>query len=149
MITKVNTMPVKIIKALLIASWLLTNSTVQAVEPQQSVSVEQKVHSDLIIIALKADFFNHTCRGISVNKNFNQVNRLFISKYSLTANNFIKQFINTNVSAEKQKQQTQFKRALAQIGGCTKARQNNWRNKINTEFRALFRQAERSSWYPL
>ena len=34
------------------------------------ISDDQLLHTDLVLLALKADFFNHRCRGISVNKNF-------------------------------------------------------------------------------
>ncbi len=138
-----------------IASWNQTvlaasvTDTVSAAEAKTiPASEDQILHTDLIMLALKADFFNRRCRGISVNKDFNKVNRLFITKYSLTANNYIKTYINPDVRAEKQLQELEFKKELNKIGGCAKAREQGWRKQITDLFNELYRQAEQSTWYP-
>ncbi len=129
-----------------------TTSYAEVVSDLQPVELtpteEQDYHSKLVITALKTDFFNKRCRGISVAKSFNKVNRLFINKYSLTANNYIKLYINPDVRQEKQQQEREFKKSLNSIGGCSKARKLKWRNTLNKEFDELYQQAETSTWYP-
>jgi len=122
--------------------------TEQPSSAQAPIPPEQILHTDLVLLALKSDFFNHRCRGISVNKSFNKVNRLFITKYSLTANNYIKTFINADVKAEKHDQELEFKKELNKIGGCSAAVKQGWRKQINDLFNELYRQAEKSTWFP-
>ena len=107
-----------------------------------------KLHSDLVLKALQLDFYNARCRGISVAKNFNKVNRLYITKYSITANNFIKSFINPDVRSEKEAQEIHFKKNLNSLGGCAKAKQQDWIKEIHDQFNDLYQQAEQSAWYP-
>lgn len=133
-----------------LASWnpiaQAEDATVSSIE--EAISTDQVLHTDLVLLALKADFYNRRCRGISVSKNFNKVNRLFITKYSLTANNYIKVFINPDVKAEKITLEREFKRELGKIGGCSAAKKQQWRKEINNLFNALYQQAEKSTWYP-
>lgn len=112
------------------------------------ISEEQILHTDLVLLALKADDFNHRCRGISVNQNFNKVNRLFITKYSLTANNYIKLYIEQDVRDYKQALKIEFKKELNRVGGCNAAIDQGWRNNINELYRTLFLKAEQSVWFP-
>ncbi|MDX1352429.1 MAG: hypothetical protein R3254_05400 [Thiomicrorhabdus sp.] len=109
---------------------------------------ELQLHIDLVLKALQLDFYNVRCRGISVAKNFNKVNRLYITKYSITANNFIKQFIDSDVRAEKEKQEVEFKRNLNRLGGCSKAKQQGWIKEIHDQFGELYQHAEQSAWFP-
>jgi len=117
-------------------------------EQPPTIDKEQVLHTALVLSALKADFFSARCRGISVAKYFNKVNRLFITKYSLTANNYIKTYINADVRKEKGKQEITFKKALNMVGGCSKAKNADWKKIINNEFNSLFEQAEQSTWFP-
>jgi len=109
---------------------------------------ELKLHSDLVIKALQLDFYNTRCRGISVAKNFNKVNRLYITKYSITANNFIEAFINPDARAEKEALQIDFKKNLNRLGGCAKAKDQDWIKEIHDTFREQYKKAEKSAWYP-
>ncbi len=135
------------IPALLLAIALIFALPAQA-QTEAEMNPEQSLHTALVLSALKVDFFNARCRGISVSKNFNKVNRLYITKYSLTANNYIKTYINADVRKEKSKQEIAFKKALNMVGGCAKAKQADWRKDINYEFNTLYKQAEQSTWFP-
>lgn len=115
---------------------------------QTLIPKAQTLHTNLVLLALKADYFNRKCRGISINQNFNRVNRLFITKYSLTANNYIKTYINKDVRGEKLTLERAFKKELNQVGGCLAANQQNWRSKLNKEYQSLFSKAENSLWFP-
>ena len=109
---------------------------------------ELKLHSELVHTALQLDFYNNRCRGTSVAKNFNEVNRLYITKYSITANNFIKEFINQDVRAEKEAQEIEFRKNLNRLGGCAKAKDQDWIKEIHDTFRELYQEAEKSAWFP-
>jgi len=115
---------------------------------EKTQSPELQLHSDLVLKALQVDFYNVRCRGISVAKNFTKVNRLYITKYSLTANNFIKNYINQDVRAEKENQETAFKKNLNALGGCSGAREKGWIKEIHDQFGDLYKQAEKSTWFP-
>ena len=121
---------------------------VYAADNTAPISEEQALHTDLVLLAMKSDFYNRRCRGISVAKNFNKVNRLFITKYSLTANNYIKQYINPDVRQEKEIQEREFKKELNRVGGCNAARKNGWRSEISDLFHNLYQQAQKSTWFP-
>ena len=143
----------KLLALFAIASLALTCTVPLHADETENISQSptfeaQTLHTNLVLIALKADYFNRRCRGISVNQNFNQVNRLFITKYSLTANNYIKNYINEDVRSEKQTLERTFKKELNQIGGCLAANKQDWRSKLNKEYQSLFSKAENSLWFP-
>lgn len=115
---------------------------------QVNENPELKLHSELVLTALQLDFYNNRCRGTSVAKNFNKVNRLYITKYSITANNFIEEFINPDARAEKEAQEMDFKRNLNRLGGCSKAKDQDWIKKIHDNYRNLYQKAEKSAWFP-
>lgn len=120
----------------------------QASEIKSKIDPELQLHIDLIEIALKTDSYNKRCRGISTAKLLHQVNRLYVTKYSLTANNFIESYINEDVRTLKTERQHTFNRWLAQIGGCQEAKSQDWGTQLKTEFKTLYEQAEKSPWYP-
>jgi len=137
-------------KALLITILLpfLTLFSLPSLSAEANKNHELQLHSDLVLKALQLDFYNVRCRGISVAKNFNKVNRLYITKYSLTANNFIKNYINKDVRAEKENQEIAFKKNLNALGGCSGAREKGWIKEIHDQFGDLYEQAEKSTWFP-
>lgn len=139
-----------VILGLLIAFLNLTSTHVLANETKNRNidNSDLKLHSELVLTALQLDFYNNRCRGISVSKNFNTVNRLYITKYSLTANNFIKHYINNDVRKEKVSQETAFKKTLNSLGGCAKAKEQGWIKEIHDEFKTRLQQAEKSTWFP-
>jgi len=126
----------------------ITQTDTQASQAESVQNPEQELHASLVLMALKLDFYNSRCRGLSVAKNFNQVNRLYITKYSLTANNFIKQYINNDVRQEKASQEIAFKKTLNSLGGCSKAKEQGWIKEIHDQFKTMLEQAEQSTWFP-
>lgn len=124
--------------------------SVQAIAEESKVSIDPELqrHIDLIENALETDAYNKRCRGISVSKALNKVNRLYVTKYSLTANNFIKNYIDRDVRAIKADRQHSFNHRLNKIGGCKAAKDEGSVKQLKIEFKALYEQAEKSPWYP-
>ncbi len=123
-------------------------SSAQASETLVKIDPELQLHIDLIEVALKTDAYNKRCRGISTAKNLHQVNRLYVTKYSLTSNNFIKHYINEDVRALKIERQHTLNQLLAKLGGCQKAELQDWVKQLQPDFKSLYEQAEQSPWYP-
>ncbi len=115
---------------------------------EQESTPELKTHIDLIEVALLTDAYNKRCRGMSISKSFNQVNRLYVTKYSLTANNFIKTYIDRNVKALKIERQHRFNKMLNILGGCQAAKSKDSIKRLKKHFRSLYDTAEKSPWYP-
>lgn len=123
-------------------------SSAQASATLVKIDPELQLHIDLIETALKTDAYNKRCRGISTAKILHQVNRLYVTKYSITANNFIKHYINEDVKSLKIERQQNFNQLLAKIGGCQEAKSQGWVRQLQTDFKSLYEQAEKSPWYP-
>lgn len=123
--------------------------------PEADVDTEKQgdpqavLHSNLVKSALLNDAFGKRCRGRSVAKYFNKVNRLYITKYSVSANNYIESYIAPDFRDYKEDFEHLFSRSLAQKGGCGKAKDNDWDKQMLAEFKALFREVESSNWYPI
>ncbi len=105
-------------------------------------------HIDLIEIALLTDAYNVRCRGISVAKSLSQVNRLYVTKYGLTANNFIKTYIDPNVKTLKIERQHRFNKLLNVLGGCRAAKSKEAIRGLKKHFKTLYETVETSPWYP-
>lgn len=137
--------------SLLILMPTLTQANETAEPPTQvekqldAIEIEQ---TQLIKQALKYDYFGQRCRGSSLTKHFNQTNRLFLSKYGFTANNYIKDFINPEIDEFKAELKQEFLKSLIKIGDCRGARELNWRKQMNDDFNRLFDEVERSIWFP-
>ena len=119
----------------------------------ETVPVEQledeALHSRLVNVALDLDLFNEQCRGLSVNRNFNKVNRLFINKYSLSANNYIESFFRQEIRVYKKIKQQQFIQTLASLKGCKGAKKAGWDKQLKSDYNILLRKAEDSGWFPV
>ncbi|GKT11291.1 MAG: hypothetical protein ISEC1_P0254 [Thiomicrorhabdus sp.] len=136
-----------IISTLLIATTLFSNPLMA--KPQGDViDNELQTHIDLVENALRTDSYNKRCRGMSVSKALNQVNRLLVTKYSLTANNFIKTFMDRDVRGLKSARQHTFNKNLNLMGGCTVAKSEGIVEQLKIDFKSLYEQAEKSPWYP-
>jgi len=144
--------PLRFLLMSFLSMFLFTNTafsaTTPATSPAAPVSDEQTLHTSLVLTALQLDFYNARCRGISVAKNFNKVNRLYITKYSLTANNYIKLYINADVRKEKSQHEVAFKKNLNLLGGCKKAKEQGWIKALHDQFNIKYNQAELSAWFP-
>lgn len=109
----------------------------------------EALHIKLVETALKYDFYNKRCRGVSVSKEVNEVNRLFLKKYGLTVNNFIKEHINHNTRAYQDQIKKQLYKDLFEQGGCVEAKQKGLVNDFQQSFRLLLEKVEKSPWFPL
>ncbi len=134
--------------AIVLSIMLTLFQPVQAAEETLLISPELQVHIDLIDSALQTDAYNKRCRGVSMAKTLNLVNRLYVTKYSLTANNFIKHYIHEDVKALKIARQVSFNKQLAKIGGCQEAKAQGWVSQLKSDFKNQYEQAELSTWYP-
>jgi len=105
-------------------------------------------HIDLIEVALLTDSYNARCRGMSVAKALNSVNRLYVTKYSLTANNFIKTYIDPDVKNLKIERKHRFNKMLNILGGCQAAKSKDSIKRLKKHFKILYEKAEKSPWYP-
>jgi len=114
----------------------------------KSENIPLKNHIDLIEVALLTDSYNARCRGISVAKALNSVNRLYVTKYSLTANNFIKTYIAPNVKTLKIERKHRFNKMLNVLGGCQAAKSKDSIKRLKKHFKSLYETAENSPWYP-
>lgn len=137
-----------LISTALLSLMLLISNQTFAEEKPAPIDPELQIHIDLVENALKTDAYNKRCRGISVAKALNKVNRLCVTKYSLTANNFIKNYIDRDVRGVKADRQHDFNVKLSKMGGCQAAKKEGSVKQLKTQFKALFEQAEQSPWYP-
>ncbi len=133
---------------LLALCFLILSPPSLATQPITEKNDELQTHIDLIEIALLTDAYNKRCRGISISKSLNQVNRLYVTKYSLTANNFIKTYIDANVKALKIERQHRFNKLLNELGGCQAVRKNGSIKLLKKHFRTQYEITEKSPWYP-
>lgn len=137
----------------LLNAWIMvvlsfSSLSVQAeTETLESLSGEP-LHVRLIETTIRYDFFNQRCRGVRASANQSEVNRLFIQKYRLTLNNFIKQYISTDARAYRDQLQDNLYRQVAEMGGCQPARDQGLETRIKSDYRKLLEQVEVSSWYP-
>jgi len=109
----------------------------------------EALHIQLVETAYQYDFYNKRCRGVSVSKEINEVNRLFLKKYGLTVNNFIKEHINRNTRAYQNQVKQQLYKTLFELGGCAEAKQKGLVSRFQQDFRLLLEKAEKSPWFPL
>jgi len=134
---------------LLLASTLFFSSNIVAAPKEETlIDHELQLHIDLVSNALQTDSYNKRCRGMSISKSLNQVNRLLVTKYSLTSNNFIKNYIAKDVEAFKSERYHDFNKNLNLMGGCKVAKSEGIVKQLKKEFRDLYDQAEKSPWYP-
>ncbi len=135
----------------LTALCLLNISLSFAEPPLSKESTEHAMiqsHIELVEVALQTDFYNKRCRGVSVSKQLNKVNRLYVTKYSLTANNFIKLYIDPNTKQVKQARKHAFNKNLNALGGCQSSQAKEAMKQFKKAFKILYEQAEKSPWYP-
>lgn len=108
----------------------------------------QALHTQLIEVALQYDTFNQRCRGVSAAKNKAAVNRLFIRKYRLTVNNYIKAYLTPDPRVTENRIKDATIRKIAEQGGCQKARQEGFEKQLKKDYRRLYEAAELSAWFP-
>lgn len=122
--------------------------SVQAETEDVQSLVGEPLHIRLVETTIRYDFFNQRCRGVRASVNQSEVNRLFIQKYRLTLNNFIKQYITKDARAYRDQLEESLYRQVAEMGGCQPARDQGLETRIKSDYRTLMERVETSSWYP-
>ena len=112
---------------------------------------DKESHNRLVLLALDYDFYNETCRGMTIDKYFNQVKRLFVTKYSLTPNNYIEAFISGGQDFREFKAdyKKEFIKKLAEEKGCKGAKSHGWLERLKKDYKKSLREVEDSNWYPV
>lgn len=117
-----------------------------------SVSAEQlkneDLHTQLVKTAIKFDVFNQQCRGVSLAKKTANVNRLYIRKYGITVNNYIKVYLSQDPRKAKVELKDEMLKTIAKKGGCQALRKQRARKSFKQQYRTLFKHAETSAWIP-
>lgn len=111
----------------------------------------EALHSQLVKSAIEYDTFNQRCRGVSASTNQSKVNRLFLSKYGITLNDFMMNYMSKdtdNPSDTKQNITNQVYQKIAEVGGCQPARAQGLEQQYKDNFRHEFHQVEKSTWFP-
>lgn len=108
----------------------------------------QALHTKLVETALQYDTFNQRCRGVSAAKNKAAVNRLFIRKYRLTFNNYIKVYLTPDPRETENRVKDATIRKIAEQGGCQQARQKGFEKQLKKTYRRLYEAVEPSPWFP-
>jgi hypothetical protein len=108
----------------------------------------EALHNQLVETAMRYDFYNKRCRGVSVSAEMEQVNRLFLRKFGMTLNNFIKQHIDRNPRNYQETVKQQLYQQIFELGGCEQAKTKGLVSRFQQEFRLLYEEAERSPWFP-
>lgn len=121
--------------------------------PVSAASIEElkgeALHVALVKTALKYDYFNQRCRGVSASQKEAKVNRLFIEKYNLTINNFIKQFLTRDPRETEGALKKELYAEIYQLGGCQQAREKGLEDSLKKGFRELYQKTESSPWFPI
>lgn len=131
---------------LILTGWLIALPV--SAEPTQELTGEE-LHVALVKTALKYDYFNQRCRGVSASQKEAKVNRLFIEKYNLTINNFIKQFLTRDPRETEAALKKELYAEIYQFGGCQQAREKGLEDSLKKGFRELYQKTESSPWFPI
>lgn len=108
----------------------------------------EALHLKLVEIAYQYDSYNTRCRGLSISREVNDVNRLFLRKYGITINNFIKLNIDRDVRGYQSSVKQNFYNTLYELGGCDGAKDTEFLNKLRDNYRMLLENARTSPWFP-
>lgn len=108
----------------------------------------EELHSKLVVTTIGYDAFNNRCRGVSASVKEAKVNRLFIRKYSVTFNNYIKVYMSRDPRVAKAEIKQDMVNVIAEKGGCQEVRKTGMRKDFKQDFRTLFRAVEASPWIP-
>ncbi|WP_019895915.1 hypothetical protein [Hydrogenovibrio halophilus] len=109
----------------------------------------QALHEELVRTAMAFDVFNQRCRGVSASTQASQVNRLFVEKYRMTVNNFLRELMQVDGRELEQKIERSVNQTVMGLGGCQKARADGMEQRFKENFRTLIEKARQSPWYPV
>ncbi|WP_319381482.1 hypothetical protein [Thiomicrorhabdus sp.] len=102
----------------------------------------------LIEAAIQNDWFSKRCRGVSINKYFNEVNRLYIERYGISAHNYIERFQELEFAGYKETIELAMQRRLIELGGCQAAKRQDWDRALKNTYKAALKKVETSNWFP-
>lgn len=139
-----------LLMALPLSVYAQTEVTLEPLSPKTTLTQlsGEALHIELINTALQYDLYNKRCRGITVSKEVNQVNRLFLQKYGLTVNNFVKQHIDRNPRNHQEQLKQSLYQKLDELGGCNLAKDKGLLENFQERFQFLYEQADKSTWFP-
>lgn len=109
----------------------------------------QALHEELVRTAMAFDVFNQRCRGVSASTQESQVNRLFVEKYRMTLNNFVREMMPMDARQLESEIQARINQRVFELGGCQKARADGMEAQFKADFRMLMEKARQSPWYPI
>ncbi|KUJ72894.1 hypothetical protein [Thiomicrospira sp. WB1] len=124
-------------------------ATVMAAETDLTTLEGQPLHEQLVRTAMAFDVFNQRCRGVSASTQESQVNRLFVEKYRMTLNNFVREMMPMDARQLESEIQARINQRIFELGGCQKARADGMEARFKADFRTLMEKARQSPWYPI
>jgi len=108
----------------------------------------EALHIKLVEVAYQYDSYNKRCRGLSISREVDEVNRLFLRKYGITINNFIKLNIDRDTRGYQQSIQRDFYNTLYEMGGCEATKETDFLDTMRNKFRLLIDNTQTSPWFP-
>ena len=99
-----------------------------------------KLLAELVRTSLEYDLYNARCRGNAASTKINDSNRLFVSKYSITANQVINRYIDKDEFAARSAMEQDFLQKISRMGGCKMAKQKGLQQELDQNYRRLFDQ---------
>jgi len=133
---------------ILLATSPFTHANSVLTEQMESNLYNEGLHSGLIQTAIQFDVFNQRCRGVSMAKKLSNVNRLFLSKYDITVNNYIKVYLSQDPRVAKKRLKQEMVTHILKQGGCRALKKQGTRKLFKKHYRELFQQTELSAWIP-
>jgi len=108
----------------------------------------KELHLKLVEVAYRYDFYNKRCRGISISREVNEVNRLFLRKYGITINNFIKLNIDRDARGYQDTVKQSLYQSIFEMGGCESDQNDPFLKQMQSDYRILLENAQTSPWFP-
>ncbi|MBN2864831.1 MAG: hypothetical protein JXK16_02375 [Thiotrichales bacterium] len=108
----------------------------------------EALHVKLVEVTYQYDYLNKRCRGVSLSTMVQELNRLFLRKYGITVNNFVKLNIDRDTRGYKESVNQAFSEKLFELGGCPGASESNLVDTLKEQYRVLFENAQTSPWFP-
>lgn len=96
--------------------------------------------AELVRASAEYDLYNARCRGNAASTKTEDSNRLLLSKYRLTVNQVIANFIGRDDRAERIAMEQLFLQKLNQLGGCAEAKKQGLQKQLDQKYRQLFEQ---------
>ena len=130
---------------------LVYSDTNQTNEPN-SIQIDKltgkALHLKLVEVAYRYDYYNKRCRGISISREVNEVNRLFLRKYGITINNFIKLNIDRDTRGYQNGVKQKLYQNIFEMGGCQSDQNDPFLDQMQRDYRTLLENAQTSPWFP-